>query len=285
MLPDATPPTRTRPAGCRGLREADRPRGPRPARGVPDAGSRVELEACSTTSTSASPTARPRSASTTPSSACSASRASDGRGFAEWDDFSSRADGARDAAPAHRLLRPQHELVDAFHRAGVEAGFTDDGAPGPRPQYAPSTTAPSCSTPTATASRPCTLDERARAGQIDHLWLRAADVATRHALLRHDRARRRASRSARTARPRAAGRPTAARSRSSPASEPTEHVHIAFAARRRRARSTPSTRPRSPPATATTARPASAPIYHPGYYGAFVLDPDGHNVEAVNHNR
>jgi hypothetical protein len=26
-------------------------------------------------------------------------------------------------------------------------------------------------------------------------------------------------------------------------------------------------------------------MYHPGYYGAFVLDPDGHNVEVVNHNR
>lgn len=24
--------------------------------------------------------------------------------------------------------------------------------------------------------------------------------------------------------------------------------------------------------------------YHPGYYGAFVLDPDGHNVEAVIHS-
>jgi catechol 2,3-dioxygenase-like lactoylglutathione lyase family enzyme len=24
--------------------------------------------------------------------------------------------------------------------------------------------------------------------------------------------------------------------------------------------------------------------YHPGYYGAFVLDPDGHNVEVVNHD-
>jgi catechol 2,3-dioxygenase-like lactoylglutathione lyase family enzyme len=23
--------------------------------------------------------------------------------------------------------------------------------------------------------------------------------------------------------------------------------------------------------------------YHPSYYGAFVLDPDGHNIEAVNH--
>jgi catechol 2,3-dioxygenase-like lactoylglutathione lyase family enzyme len=25
------------------------------------------------------------------------------------------------------------------------------------------------------------------------------------------------------------------------------------------------------------------PIYHPGYYGAFVLDPDGNNIEAVSH--
>jgi catechol 2,3-dioxygenase-like lactoylglutathione lyase family enzyme len=25
--------------------------------------------------------------------------------------------------------------------------------------------------------------------------------------------------------------------------------------------------------------------YGPTYYGAFVLDPDGHNVEVVNHNR
>ncbi len=24
--------------------------------------------------------------------------------------------------------------------------------------------------------------------------------------------------------------------------------------------------------------------YHPNYYGAFVLDPDGHNIEAVCHN-
>jgi len=31
--------------------------------------------------------------------------------------------------------------------------------------------------------------------------------------------------------------------------------------------------------------PGERPEWHPGYYGAFVLDPDGHNVEAVCHNR
>jgi catechol 2,3-dioxygenase-like lactoylglutathione lyase family enzyme len=29
--------------------------------------------------------------------------------------------------------------------------------------------------------------------------------------------------------------------------------------------------------------PGLRPIYHPNYYGAFVLDPDGHNIEAVHH--
>ncbi|MEO8304194.1 MAG: VOC family protein [Betaproteobacteria bacterium] len=29
--------------------------------------------------------------------------------------------------------------------------------------------------------------------------------------------------------------------------------------------------------------PGPRPQYHPDYYGAFVLDPDGHNIEAVCH--
>ncbi|MCC2960504.1 VOC family protein [Massilia sp. IC2-278] len=29
--------------------------------------------------------------------------------------------------------------------------------------------------------------------------------------------------------------------------------------------------------------PGERAIYHPGYYGAFVLDPDGNNIEAVFH--
>ncbi|MGE5453191.1 MAG: VOC family protein [Acidobacteriota bacterium] len=29
--------------------------------------------------------------------------------------------------------------------------------------------------------------------------------------------------------------------------------------------------------------PGIRPHYHPDYYGAFVLDPDGHNIEAVCH--
>ncbi|MCV3205594.1 VOC family protein [Mesorhizobium sp. YC-39] len=31
-------------------------------------------------------------------------------------------------------------------------------------------------------------------------------------------------------------------------------------------------------------RPGLRPQYHPNYYGAYVLDPDGHNIEVVCHN-
>ena len=30
-------------------------------------------------------------------------------------------------------------------------------------------------------------------------------------------------------------------------------------------------------------KPGLRPQYHPNYYGAFVFDPDGHNIEAVCH--
>jgi catechol 2,3-dioxygenase-like lactoylglutathione lyase family enzyme len=64
----------------------------------------------------------------------------------------------------------------------------------------------------------------------------------------------------------------------------TEHVHIAFPA-------ADNATVQAFHAAALAAGyednggPGERPVYHPGYYGAFVLDPDGHNVELVNHNR
>jgi len=63
----------------------------------------------------------------------------------------------------------------------------------------------------------------------------------------------------------------------------SEHVHIAFTA-------DADATVREFHAAALAAgyedhgAPGERPVYHPGYYGAFVLDPDGHNVEVVNHN-
>ncbi len=63
---------------------------------------------------------------------------------------------------------------------------------------------------------------------------------------------------------------------------PNREVHVAFVAEDRAA-----VRAFFTAAVATGAEvlhePAEHPEYHPGYYGAFVRDPDGNNVEAVSH--
>jgi catechol 2,3-dioxygenase-like lactoylglutathione lyase family enzyme len=63
---------------------------------------------------------------------------------------------------------------------------------------------------------------------------------------------------------------------------PSGHVHVAFTAPDRRtvdafyaAAMAAGGRDNGPPGVRAH--------YHPNYYGAFVLDPDGHNVEAVCH--
>ena len=44
--------------------------------------------------------------------------------------------GGQPSAPLHiAFVADSRERVDAFHRAGVEAGYRDNGAPGVREQY------------------------------------------------------------------------------------------------------------------------------------------------------
>ena len=65
--------------------------------------------------------------------------------------------------------------------------------------------------------------------------------------------------------------------------EPNREIHVAFAAADRA-----SVRAFFDAAVALGAEvlhePRVWPEYHPGYYGAFVRDPDGNNVEAVCHS-
>ena len=58
----------------------------------------------------------------------------------EWGDFSLAQAGA--AKPVTRglhigFLAPSRIQVDAFWRAGTDAGYRSDGEAGPRPQYEP----------------------------------------------------------------------------------------------------------------------------------------------------
>lgn len=69
---------------------------------------------------------------------------------------------------------------------------------------------------------------------------------------------------------------------SSQAPHPAGSVHVAFAAPDRSAVMA-FHRAALEAGAKDNGAPGLRPHYHPHYYGAFVLDPDGHNIEAVCH--
>jgi catechol 2,3-dioxygenase-like lactoylglutathione lyase family enzyme len=206
-----------------------------------------------------------------------------------WDDWWI---GARDAE--HSVTRGLHvgfragdrAQVDAFWQAGIDAGYSDDGAPGPRPQYGASYYGAFLLDPDGNSVEAVHYDREHAVpdGRIDHLWIRVADPqASRrfyttiapHAGLRlsHDE----------PSRVQLSG-PDYHFSLVRDQRPLTEHVHLAFPARE-------NATVRAFHAAALAAgyedhgAPGERAVYHPGYYGAFVLDPDGHNIEVVHHNR
>ena len=200
--------------------------------------------------------------------------------YVDWGDFSIVADGQPVAKHLHiAFYAPSHELVDAFHRAGVEAGYTDDGAPGPRPQYREDYYGGFLRDPDGNSVEAVYTGQERKTGAIDHLWLRTRDVAairrfyvaTGHEIGVDE--------------PEHVQIVTANGSISYVAGEPlTEHVHIAFGVDTNEAVDA-FHRAAIDAGYTDNGAPGERAVYHPGYYGAFVLDPDGHNLEAVNHNR
>jgi catechol 2,3-dioxygenase-like lactoylglutathione lyase family enzyme len=206
-----------------------------------------------------------------------------GEEFTEWGDFSLAQSGP-DRPPTHGLHvafgAPTRRHVDAFWRAGVEAGYRDDGAPGPR-VYMPDYYGAFLLDPDGNSAEAVHHGALRLDGAVDHLWIRVADVSTAQAFYETVAA--------------AAGfyligvRADAAQfagmrgSFSVVAGPPSEHVHLAFPATAdavvdafHRAATAAGYPDNGPPAE----RP-----YHTGYYAAYVLDPDGNNVEVVSHNR
>jgi catechol 2,3-dioxygenase-like lactoylglutathione lyase family enzyme len=175
--------------------------------------------------------------------------------------------------------------VDAFWQAGVDAGYRNDGAPGPRNRYGPTYYGGFLLDPDGNSVEAVHLDRQSPVpdGRVDHLWIRVRDpqVSKRfytsiapHAGLRltddePDRVQ--------------LSGPDYSFSLVRDERPLTEHVHLAFPA-------TDDATVRAFHAAALAAgyedhgAPGERAVYHPGYYGAFVLDPDGHNVEVVNHN-
>ena len=208
-----------------------------------------------------------------------------GDDYTEWDDFS--VSRAGDERPATRRLHvgfraPSRADVDEFWRVGTAAGYRDDGAPGPRPQYRDDYYGAFLLDPDGNSAEAVHHGVVREPGWIDHLWLRVADVAAAKAFyetiaphagfeLRLDTAER-------------AGFVGEGGSFSVVRGTPSEHVHLAFPARDdaavaafHRAATEAGYRDNGPP--------GERRVYHEGYYSAYVLDPDGNNVEVVNHNR
>ena len=67
-----------------------------------------------------------------------------------------------------------------------------------------------------------------------------------------------------------------------PGVTPAGGTHVALSAASRAQVDASPAAARAPGARDNGA-PGLRPHYHPGYYAAFVLDPDGHNIEAVCH--
>ncbi len=63
---------------------------------------------------------------------------------------------------------------------------------------------------------------------------------------------------------------------------PANHLHVAFTARSR-AEVDAFDEAAMAAGVRDNGKPGLRPHYHPNYYGAFVFDPDGNNIEAVYH--
>jgi catechol 2,3-dioxygenase-like lactoylglutathione lyase family enzyme len=212
-----------------------------------------------------------------------------GPDVAEWSDFSlAQADAER---PLTRHLHigfaaPSREAVDEFWRAGIAAGYRDDGRPGPRQRYREEYYGGFLLDPDGNSAEAVHHDVLRSDGVIDHLWLRVADLAAARrfysAVAPYARMRLRRDLPERV---QFAGTSSAGGSFSLVPSEPlTRHAHMAFAAGEdaavdafHRALRGGSYR--------DNGAPGERPRRHPGYYAAYVLDPDGNSIELVNHNR
>jgi catechol 2,3-dioxygenase-like lactoylglutathione lyase family enzyme len=207
------------------------------------------------------------------------------RTFSEWRDFSlAAADGAE--PPTRRLhlgfVAPSREQVAAFWRAGVDAGYADDGAPAPRPEYLADYYGAFLLDPDGNSVEAVHHGDLRRDGVIDHLWIRVADVdATRRFYEAIAPAAGLTMTRSDPDRITVAG---TSGSFSLVPGEPTEHLHMAFGTDDDAAVAAfhdAATEAGFP----SNGAPGERPQYHPGYYAAYVLDPDGNNVEIVNHHR
>ncbi len=95
-----------------------------------------------------------------------------------WDDLAIVC-AAADHPPTRHLhvgfVAPSREHVDAFWRAGIDAGYRDDGPPGVRAQYRPEYYGAFLLDPDGNSAEAVHHADTRRGGHIDHLWMRVRD--------------------------------------------------------------------------------------------------------------
>ncbi len=206
-------------------------------------------------------------------------------GFVEWNDFSiAQADERRPVTTRLHVafVAASREAMEAFWQAGVDAGYRDDGRPGPRPEYAPDYEGAFLLDPDGNSAEATFRGDMRTEGRIDHLWFRVADRAASRRFYGEvaDAAGFREDEHL-PDRTRYTGGPGSG-SFSIVDGPPTTPFHLAFGVASR-------TAVERFHRTATAAgfrdngAPGERPEYQAGYFASFVIDPDGHNVEAVHH--
>jgi catechol 2,3-dioxygenase-like lactoylglutathione lyase family enzyme len=180
------------------------------------------------------------------------------------------------------FIAATQEQVDRFGQAGLDAGFADDGPAGPRPNYAPDYYAAFLKDGAGNGLEAVHRDGRRPGGNIDHVVIRVKDVQESTAFYSTI-----AEAAGLTVRRQAADRTAFAVGAGDglfavTAGEPTENLHIAFSGddadvRRFHADAIAA-------GYRSNGEPGERSRYHDGYYAAYVFDPDGNNIEVVNHH-
>jgi catechol 2,3-dioxygenase-like lactoylglutathione lyase family enzyme len=100
-------------------------------------------------------------------------------GLEDAPDFAvAQAEGGRVTRGLHiGFVAPSREHVDEFWRVGTAAGYRDDGAPGPRPQYTPDYYGSFLLDPDGNSAEAVHHGDLRRGGAVDHLWIRVDDIA------------------------------------------------------------------------------------------------------------
>ena len=205
--------------------------------------------------------------------------------FADWDEFSLLEDSTVTRNLHVAFGVPSRDAVDAWWRSLVDAGYESDGEPGPRPQYSASYYGGFVCDPDGNSVE-AVHHETTRGAGVDHLWLRSRDVAAQRQFyetaapivgIRLAQARDKFAHFRFTDR-------TGSFSFVADGAPATENLHLAFGVGDR-ATVEEFHRTLTGAGYRDNGAPGERPRYHPGYYGAFVLDPDGANVEAVFHDR